>query len=134
MAFFRHFNINRTGLIIWSNLSRQPTSISTPVFRFVGNILPNNDSSVKIRKKYYISQNYYLKFLYLLHITPKRIIITLHSFHKLIAYHHVCWFYSCPKNVFCDDCHFERFWNSKINNRACIKLGFNHGFTWDSVS
>ena len=49
---------------------------------------------IKLKKKDFASQKYDLKYLHLLHITPKIIRITLSSFQNLIAHYHVCCFCS----------------------------------------
>ena len=72
-----------------THMETREVYIDESLFRFAWNVLPNNDSSVKLRKKDYVSQKYDLKFLHLLHIPPKTIIINRNSIHKSIAYH-VC--------------------------------------------
>ena len=67
------------------------------LFRFAWSTLSKNDYSVTLRKKDYISQKYDLKFLHLLHITPKINLTIQNSIYQLIAYHDVCWFNSNNK-------------------------------------
>ena len=90
-----------------THMATRKEYIEKSLFRFAWNVLPNNDSIVKLRKKR-LSQKFDSKLLHLLHIPLKTIIANRKLIvHKLIVF---------KEHVLCHDCNLEIFGNSKINN------------------
>ena len=83
-----------------THMATREEYIEKSLFRFAWNVLPNNDSIVKLRKKNF-SQIFDLNFLHLLHIPPKTIIVNRKLIvHKLIVF---------QEHVLCHDFNFEIF-------------------------